>query len=203
MTITDTYTPGDLDQLEDEPSNRRSSRKLVAAGLAAAAAVGVGAGLYFMLGQNAAVDDSQFRLAPTVTSPSAAAPSTKPVVPAAVSIGKRDPFKALKPGSAPAPVVGSDTSSTATTAGAGSAGAPIAAPTSAPVSSVTLSVTSINLVTQTAVVDIDGKKYATGVGKSFGDRFTMYSVFNAQCVGIMHGSVNTPVCLSAPATVDL
>jgi hypothetical protein len=67
---------------------------------------------------------------------------------------------------------------------------------------VTLSVASINLATQTAVVDVDGKKYATGIGKTFAEKFSVYSVFNAQCIGILYGSSSTPVCIASPVSVS-
>ena len=49
---------------------------------------------------------------------------------------------------------------------------------------------------------VDKKKYATGVGKTFGQYFTVYSVFNDQCVGILYGDQSIPVCVSKPQTVS-
>jgi len=207
MTLTDTFTPHDVEHVDDQEQTGRSSRKRILITGGVAAALGLGAGLYFMFGMNAGgSDDAEFRLAPSVSSPQAVAPSAKPVVvPTVPKVGTRDPFKALKPGEAPAPVAVADTttsttSSSTSTVPAGSGAAP-AAPSGAPASSVTLSVASINLATQTAVVDVDGKKYATGIGKTFAEKFSIYSVFNAQCIGILYGSSSTPVCIASPVSV--
>ena len=207
MTLTDTFTPHDVENLDDhEPTGPRSRKRILITG-GIAAALGLGAGLYFMFGMSAgSSDDAEFRLAPSVSSPQAVAPSTKPVVvPTVPKVGTRDPFKALKPGEAPAPVAVADTTTSTTSSSTSTtpmgSGAGPATPSAAPASSVTLSVASINLATQTAVVDVDGKKYATGIGKTFAEKFSIYSVFNAQCIGILYGSSSTPVCIASPVSV--
>jgi hypothetical protein len=205
MTITETFVPESVEDQEGERSSGGSSRKRLILAAGAAAAIGLGAGLYFMFGTGGS-DDAEFRLVPPVSSPQAVVPSTKPVVTApAPKVGTRDPFKVLKPGAAPAPVAVADTTTSASSTSGNTTAAvagPIASPSAAPASSVTLSVTSINLATQTAVIDVDGKKYATAAGKTFASTFTLYSVFNAQCVGVLYGSASTPVCLANPVTVS-
>ena len=60
---------------------------------------------------------------------------------------------------------------------------------------------AIDPTAQTAVVSVDGKKYAAAVGKVFGKNYMVYSVFNAQCVGVLYGDQSVPVCTTAPATI--
>ena len=200
MTLTDTFTPQDVEPPDDQEQSRGGSKRVLLLAVGVAAAAGVGAALYFMLGVGSGGDDAQFRLAPTVTTPNAQAPSTAPVVPVTpTKIGSRDPFKALKPGAVAAPIAAADTTSATSSGNAGSASSVGSAP--APASSVTVSVTSINPTAQTAVIDIDGKKYATGVGKVFAQKYSVYSVFNAQCVGLLYGSSSTPVCIATPVTI--
>ncbi len=210
MSMTDTYTPAQVQDVEDESSSTGSSRRRLYAAGGVAALLGLGAGLYFMFGNSAPTDDSQFRLSTPTSSaaPSAGAvvSSPKPAVSAVAKVGTRDPFKALKPGAVETAVAVADT--TGSTASSGTTSDPsapavvaVATPTAAPASSVTLTVSAIDPVAQTVVVDVDGKKYATGVGKTFAQSFSVYSVFNAQCVGILYGSQSTPVCLAAPVSV--
>jgi len=218
MTITDTFTP---DQVQDDDlpaTGQGSSRKRIFMFGGVAALIGLGAGLYFMFGMGGgSSDDEQFRLttpAATAKPSAAAAPNAvKPsasAAPSAAKIGSRDPFKALKPGAVETPAVAADgtgtTTGTNTTTGAVSnpappAAAPVTTPSAVPASTVTLAVSAVDPVAQTVVVDVDGKKYATGIGKTFADGFSVYSVFNSQCVGILYGSKSTPVCMATPVSV--
>lgn len=209
MTIADTFTPEQVHDTDVDASAGNSGRRRLYLAGAAAAVLGLGAGLYVMFGSAAPTDDSQFRL----TTPAAsAAPSVssvdsspRPVAPTAPKVGTRDPFKALKPGAVETPAAVADTSGSTTTGVTTDPTAPAAAPepspTSVPASAVTLTVSAIDPVAQTVVVDVDGKKYATGVGKTFAQSFSVYSVFNAQCVGILYGSQSTPVCAATPVSV--
>ena len=218
MTITDTFTPEQLQDDDVDAGSQGSSRKRLVIFGGAAAIIGLGAGLYFMFGMGGgSTDDSQFRLNTPVATAKPSANATPnavtPSAPAASSpakVGSRDPFKPLKAGVVEAPAAVADVPGTATgtSSGAGAApnaappaAAPVATPSAAPASTVTLAVSAVDPVGQTVVVDVDGKKYATGVGKSFAQGFSVYSVFNAKCVGILYGSKSTPVCMSAPVTV--
>ncbi len=218
MTMTDTFTPGQLQTNDADTQSGSSSRKRAFIFGGAAAIIGLGAGLYFMFGMGGgSTDDSQFRLntpsastrPSSMAAPTAGKPSTA-ASPAAAKIGSRDPFKVLKPGAVAAPAAGADTSgssgSTSSTTGDVStpttpAAGPAAAPSPVPASTVTLMVSAVDPIAQTVVVDVDGKKYATGIGKTFAQGFSVYSVFNTQCVGILYGSQSTPVCMATPVTV--
>jgi hypothetical protein len=71
----------------------------------------------------------------------------------------------------------------------------------APTVTVTLTVSKIDATAQTATVSVDGKAYATTVGKVFAKNYMVYSVFNAKCVGVLYGDQSIPVCTTAPATI--
>jgi hypothetical protein len=216
--MTDTFTPGQLQDSDADTQSGSGSRKrlLIFGGMAAI--IGLGAGLYFMFGMGSgSTDDSQFRLNTPVASAKPSSMATpeagKPSAAASASaakIGSRDPFKVLKPAAVAAQVAGVDTSassgSTSSTTGDVSttttpAAGPATAPSPEPASTVTLAVSAVDPIAQTVVVDVDGKKYATGVGKTFAQGFSVYSVFNTQCVGILYGSKSTPVCMATPVTV--
>jgi len=218
MTMTDTFTPGQLQESDADTQSGSGSRKRLLMFGGVAAVMGLAAGMYFMFGMGGgSTDDSQFRLNTPVASakpssmaaPEAGTPSTAASPPAA-KIGSRDPFKVLKPAAGAAPVAGADTSgssgSTSSTTGDVStpttpAAGPATAPSPVPASTVTLAVSAVDPIAQTVVVDVDGKKYSTGVGKTFAQGFSVYSVFNTQCVGILYGSQSTPVCMATPVTV--
>jgi len=65
-----------------------------------------------------------------------------------------------------------------------------------------LTVGSIDLVAQTAVVRVDSKSYTVGIGVPFAQYFTLYSVFNSNCVGVLFGDQSIPVCTTVPQTVS-
>jgi hypothetical protein len=179
-----------------------SNRTMLLAVGGVGAALIVGAGAFFLLNSGgtdpaptAAGIPSRTSAASAAPSPSAS-PSAKPAVirPASVSVSARDPFK---------PLFAAAKASTAPTS------APSTAPTSAPTPvptpvtpSVTLAVSKINTVKQTATVTVDGKAYATTIGAVFGKNFVMYSVFNAQCIGVLFGDQSVPVCTNSPQTVS-
>jgi hypothetical protein len=129
----------------------------------------------------------------------------KPVVirPAGLTVTSRDPFKALFP---PATVTtGTSASGSGTTTGTTSGSTGTTTPTttgSGTTKTVTLAVSTIDPVAGTATVTVDKKPYAVAVGKTFGQYFTVYSVFNEQCVGILYGDQSIPVCIAKPQNVS-
>jgi hypothetical protein len=122
------------------------------------------------------------------------------VKPATVTVSTRDPFAVLYT----APVAAATPAAPAATPAAGTTGGTtttpvVTTPTTPPV---TLAVLSINTGASSATISVNGKKYNnTKVGATFGTYYTLYSVFNTQCVGLLYGDQNVPVCLSKPATV--
>ena len=207
MTVTDTFTAAPVEDQADfaDGSSRGSKLKIIIGGVVGVAVLGAGA--MFMFGSGGSSDDSEFRLNPIVTTaqPGASASPSSPAAAPVVKVGSRDPFKPLSAAAVAASAAAesaTSTSSSGVSAPAAANPVPSASPVVAPASSITLSVTSIDPIAQTAVVDVDGKKYATGIGKTFAQYFSVYSVFNAQCVGILYGTQSTPVCISQPATVS-
>ena len=65
----------------------------------------------------------------------------------------------------------------------------------------TLAVSAIDLKNQKATVSVDGKAYPVGVGTVFGSNYMMYSVFNAQCVGLLYGDQSVAVCTGRPVSI--
>ena len=125
----------------------------------------------------------------------AATPTPVVIKPASVTVAKRDPFAPLYP----SPVAATSAPSTP---GGGATTAPSAAPLVPVVTPVTLDVKSIDATKDVATVSVDGKKYAgLNVGDSFGGHYTLYSVFNPQCVGVLYGDQSVPVCLGKPVSV--
>jgi hypothetical protein len=66
---------------------------------------------------------------------------------------------------------------------------------------VTLAVSAIDLKNQKATVSVDGKAYPVAVGNVFASNYMMYSVFNAQCVGVLYGDQSIAVCTGRPVSV--
>ncbi len=189
-------SPGGATAQEPVEAPKSNRTTLLAVGGVVAALVV--AGLAFMMLSSGGDDDSADLAATPVVPAAPAAPSAAPtqavVKPATVTVAKRDPFAPLYP--APAP--------TATT-GEPSSGGSSAAPTSTPepvTPAVSLSVTAIDMNKQLATVGVDGKKYPKlSVGDSFGGYYTLYSIFNDQCVGVLYGDQSVPVCLNKPVSV--
>jgi hypothetical protein len=161
-----------------------------------------GAAAFFLMNSGGTSDDAPFVAQPRSSSTAAAAkpkpsPTAKVVIrTASVSVTSRDPFKPLFPTASAAPAATTPSSASpapkpTATSGTGATGG-----------AVTLSVSDIDPVAQTAVVAVDGKKYATPVNKIFGKYFTMYSVFNSTCVGILYGDQSIPVCTSKAQRVS-
>ncbi len=187
------------------PVSGGTNKTLLALGGIGAALV-VGAGAFFLLGSGSAEPGPVAVSVPVGSSaaprPAAStAPTAKPVVrPAAASVTGRDPFKALFV-AAPA----TDSGSTSPTGGStGTTGAvPVPAPAAVPVvKTVTLSVSKVDPVAQTVTVSVDSKKYATAVNTTFGTYYTVYSVFNDSCVGILYGDQSVAVCTNKPVSVS-
>ena len=183
---------------EAEPTKGR--RKIaVLGGVCVAVIFGVGG--YLLLNPGSSAGDDQYRLAPPTTAPSAVAVPAKPDKPVVVrpaTVQGRDPLKPLfdsgSSGTATSTGTSSGTTSgTATGASAGSA--------SSSAASMTLAVSAIDVTAQTASISVDGKKYVAAVGKPFGQYFTVYSVFNDQCVGVLYGDQSIPVCTTQSQSV--
>lgn len=183
----------------EAPKSNRTTLLAVGGVLAAL----VVAGLAFMMlssgGGDEAADSADVASAPVVPAAPAAptaAPSQAVVKPASVTVAKRNPFEPLYPAPAPAATTGGSTS--------GGSADP-AHPTSTPepvTPAVSLTVTTIDTAKQVATVGVDGKKYPKlAVGDSFGGFYTLYSIFNDQCVGVLYGDQSVPVCLNKPVSV--
>ena len=44
-------------------------------------------------------------------------------------------------------------------------------------------------------MSVDGKPYTTAVGETFAKYYSVYSVFNDQCVGVLYGDQSVTVCI--------
>ncbi|CAB4947703.1 unannotated protein [freshwater metagenome] len=192
-----------------EPDAGTSRKSLFIIGGVGAALI-LGAGAFFMLGSGASTPEPiaagpvpAASVSPS-ESPAAAeklpAASTVPVAPVApvatAAVTTRDPFKPLFY------VGGSSVASVADTTTTTPAEVPVAPPSVATVNPLTLTVSSIDPVAQTAVVGVDAKPYTVGVGVPFAKYFTVYSVFNANCVGVLFGDQSIPVCTTVPQSVS-
>lgn len=202
---------------EPQPEIRSNRKALFAVG-GVVAAVAVGAGAFFMLNQ-APADDGIALPAPrkpAASAPADASPTAKPTKQTpvkVVSVTAHDPFVALfAEETKPAGGSGSTDGSTgtdsggSTTPGSGeNGGAPTPAPTTPPDQSTStaykVGVTIIKPDTGAAQITVNGKPYAVSVGKSFAQFFTLYAIFNSDCVGVLFGDQNVPVCKSGDATV--
>ena len=189
---------GDAAPHAAEPQPSGGSRRALLAVGGAVGALAIGAGAFVLLtGSGSGGDDSAAAPVPqTVASAPAPAPSASQRVTTTiktVSVTARDPFAVLfpapAPSKAPAPVAPAPST-------------PLQGPTAAPVVKTTLSVAAVNPTKQTATVSVDGVKYPATVGKVFAKTFLLYSVFNAQCVGVLFGDQSVPVCTNAPQTVS-
>jgi hypothetical protein len=185
----------DADEVVEPKNNRKA---LIVVGAVVAALVVV-AGLWLLMSSGASDDSGDDAVVPQAAAgaPNAAptaAPSPAVVKPASLTVSKRDPFAPLYP----TPV-----STPAASETAASGGGETAAPSPSPVvPAVTLEVRNIDANKDVATVSVDGKKYAgLHEGDSFGGHYTLYSVFNAQCVGVLYGDQSVPVCLNKPVSV--
>jgi hypothetical protein len=185
--------------------SKGSRTALLALGGVLAAAV-VGGGAYFLLNSGGSSDPTPVAAGVTAK-PSAPAPAaspspspTKPAVirPASASVTSRDPFKPLYAAAKPGTVTGGSGSTPAPSASA----TPITPATQPTTPTVTLAVSKIDTKAQTATVSVDGKPYAVSLNTLFAKNFVMYSVFNAQCVGILFGDQSVPVCTNLPQSVS-
>ncbi|MEO8775251.1 MAG: hypothetical protein ABI468_02915 [Candidatus Nanopelagicales bacterium] len=186
-----------------EPAESRSNRKaLYLVGGVVGALVLAGGAFLLLNGSSSSGDTGTVAGAGLIAKqPSTAEPAAPVVVqPATVSVSTRDPFAVLYTAPVAAASPAAPAAPAAGTTGGTTPTAPVVTtPTTPPV---TLAVTSINTGAQVATISVNGKKYAnTKVGATFGTYYTLYSVFNPQCVGLLYGDQNVPVCLSKPATV--
>ncbi|MFN8156707.1 MAG: hypothetical protein U0R68_04775 [Candidatus Nanopelagicales bacterium] len=199
----------------EEAAGSGGNRKALLAVGGVVAALVVGGGAFFLLtGSGSGGSDEAF--VPTVPQKSAA-PSAKPqasggttvvkVKPVTVAAG-HDPFAPLfavvsanQGTSGTGVTTTTGTTTTTTTSSGGGTTTTTGSGTGTTASSVTLSVTAIDTVAQTATISVDGKKYATTVGTPFGQYYMMYSVFNDTCVGVLAGDSSIAVCTTKPVTV--
>jgi hypothetical protein len=201
MTAPPPAAPGVPPEL-DGPTGRDRKPVLALAAVGAALIVGAGA-FFFLTGSGSGEEESAAPVGPvpTAAAPSGQAtpaPTAKPAAsakPAKASSTSRDPFAPLFPSTAadPAP-------SSAATAPAGTGATPAPSSSTGGTPSVTLSVSEVDPEAQTATVTVNGKKYAATLGKSFGEYYMLYSVFNAKCAGILVGDQSTVVCAGNPVT---
>ena len=182
--------------VEEAPSG--GNRKALMA-LSAVAAVLVAGGAAFFLLSGSGGEEEQVVAAPrpASTAPApVASPTPSIVVKAAqVSVTGRDPFRPLF--STPKPV-----SSPAPDAGASAAPQPSSSPTQTSAPAVAIGVTKVDPLGQTATVTVDGKAYKTELNKVFAKYFVVYSVFNAECVGVLYGDQSVPVCKGRVTTIS-
>ena len=185
-----------------EVSEPQGNRKVLLAvgGVVAALVLVVGG---FMLMNSGSGDDGDTALVvPSAGSGAQAggapgpAASPAPVIkPASLTVAKRDPFAPLHPAAAPSQPASQPTAPAAGPTAPAGEPTPVVAP-------VTLEVKSIDATKDVATVSVDGKKYpGLKVNDSFGGHYTLYSVFNPQCVGILYGDQSVPVCLGKPVSV--
>ncbi|MDA8437222.1 MAG: hypothetical protein M0Z98_14700 [Actinomycetales bacterium] len=188
---------GDAAPHAAEPQPSGGSRKALLAVGGAVGALAIGAGAFVLLtgsgggGDSAAAPVPQAVASAPAPAPSASQRTTTTIK--TVSVTARDPFAVLFPAPAPTPAAAPAAPAVST---------PLQGPTAAPVVKTTLSVAAVNPTKQTATVSVDGVKYAATVGKVFAKTFLLYSVFNAQCVGVLFGDQSVPVCTNAPQTVS-
>lgn len=183
----------------ESPSSGGNRKMLLALGGVVAALVVAGLAFFFLTSSGGDDADNAFvppapRASAPAPAPSAAAPGT-PVKPATITPAKRDPFAPLFPTPAASTAPDNNPSAGAST--------PVTQPSTEPsVASVTMQVTSIDSVGQTANLVVDSKKFnKIDVGTTFGTYYTLYSIFNEQCVGVLYGDQNVPVCLGKPVNV--
>ncbi len=195
---------------EEAAASGGNRKALLAVGGVVAALV-VGGGAFFLLtGSGSGGQDEAW--APTVTPKSAApAPSASPsggttvVKVKPVAIVGHDPFAPLFAVQADQSTTSgtgvTTTDSGSTTSGGGGTTPVTTGGSTTTAASVTLTVSGIDPVKQTATVSVDGKKYVTTVGTPFGSYYMMYSVFNDTCVGVLAGDSSVAVCSTKPVTV--
>jgi len=187
--------------MADPQPEKKSNRKalLAVGGIVAAAALGAGA--FFMLTSSGSGDDEfagpTTKARPQASSPakvqaSAPAKTTKVTIKTAVVTG-RDPFAVLFP------VVEKPATTTGGTSGGPSASA--TPPSQTQTTTHSIAVVTINGKSGTADLKIDGKAYSAAIGEKFATYYTLYAVFNAQCVGVLFGDQAVASCIGNPVTV--
>jgi hypothetical protein len=190
----------------EEPTSRRTLLLIGGIGAAVLAA----GGAYFFLNSGSG-DEAPAASAPRTTQSAPAAkptptptptPTTKVVVRTAnVAVTSRDPFKPLFPSAKAAPAASQAPSNPSTPAAPVVTPAPAPSSTGVPGTKITVGVAAINTINQAAQMVVNGKKYVTRINTPFAQYFTVYSIFNAQCVGVLFGDQSVPVCIGKPQTV--
>lgn len=181
---------------EPQPE-KASNRKALLAVAGVVGALVVGAGAFFLLTSGAPEEDFSIPIAKPSASasvaPSASASAGTSTTVKKANVTSRDPFAVLFPEPAPEPTVAASSGTTDGTA--------TQAPNQSQTTTYTVAVTNIQPNKGQATVVVDGKSYPAAVGEKFAPYFTLYAVFNAECVGVLFGDQNVPVCLTSPATV--
>ena len=187
---------GDAAPAVSDPQPQGTNRKALLTIGGVVGALVIGGGAFFLLSGSGGGGDQSLANPQPGAAASAPTPSASPVTVTTiktVSVAARDPFAPLFPTPAAPPAAAAAPPASTT---------PLQGPTLAPVAKVTLAVSAIDATKQTATVSVDGVKYPVAVGKVFAKSFLLYSVFNAQCVGVLFGDQSVPVCTTAPATVS-
>ena len=189
--------PAEAD-VETTPSNRKALMAL--GGVVGALVLGGGV---FLLMNSSSSQETVSGVIPGARPSSAAKPAVstapKPVVvkSTTVKVSSRDPFKSV----VIVPVVAAAPAVAPTPATTGPVTSPTA-PTTPTTPSVSLSVTAVDPVAETAALTVNGKKYTVSVGQDFGKYFTLYGVFNASCAGVLYGDQSVPVCVGKTQSVN-
>lgn len=193
-------------QEESAPAESSSRKPLLIVGGVVAAVALAGVAFMALSGGGSSDDDAPLAFPKPKPSASVGAPSAEPsatpvIKPATVKVSKRDPFAPLAQASA-APSGGSTTPATnggSTNGGSTPNVAPTATPTTA---AVTLALKHVREDIGRAWITVDGKKFwRLTVGESFGGYYSVYSIFNDQCVGVLYGDQSVPLCKDKPVTV--
>lgn len=183
---------------EPQPE-KASNRKALLAVAGVVGALVVGAGAFFMLTSGAPEEDFTIPIAkPSASASASAAPSASAGTSTTVkkaNVTSRDPFAVLFPEPKPEPTAAASAPASTTD---GTATQP---PNQSQTTTYTVAVSDIKPAKGQATLVVDGKSYTAMVGEKFAPYFTLYAVFNTECVGVLFGDQNVPVCLTAPATV--
>jgi hypothetical protein len=205
---TATLERPDAAEAAQEPTDNRKLL-LVVGGIVVALVVLAGA--FFLMFSGGSPEDEAAGLVVVPVAPAdagavAAPAAPKPVIqPAKTNVSSRDPFTPLFPPKEESTTANGSQTTTDPNAADPNAAAPTVPNTTEPTTTVTpveLAVSKIDTKKGVASLSVDGTKYANQkVGDSFGTYYTLYSIFNSQCVGVLFGDVSQPVCLGKPASV--
>ncbi|MFC6238363.1 hypothetical protein [Longivirga aurantiaca] len=193
-------------QADPQPEKGNNRKALLALG-AVLGAVVVGGGAFFFLNQSSSGDEVAMPpKKPAATEPEVApSPSAKPTKAVTVktaTVTSHDPFAVLFPEEqAPSGSGDGTTPDPGTSTPAPDASAPVTPPDQSTSTTYKVEVTIIKQDAGVAQIQVNGKPYSASVGKDFGQYFTLYAIFNSDCVGVLFGDQNVPVCKGSASTV--